>query len=116
MLLLLYSAGRRMSELLGLKQNDLDSQRRLIHVRAAKGKKDRVTLLSPLTNQHISEYIDLPKPSKWLFEGPDGGPCSATNVNKIIKWSAEKAGIKKRVSAHTLRHSFATHLLEHGTD
>jgi integrase/recombinase XerD len=116
MLFLLYSAGLRISELLALKQSDLDKGRGLIHVHAGKGKKDRVTLLSLHAYNFTLEYLEAVKPKHWLFEGPDGGQYSATSVNKIIRRSAEKAGIKKRVSAHTLRHSFATHLLEQGTD
>lgn len=116
MLFLLYSAGLRISELLRLTQQDLDPDRKVIYVRAAKGKKDRVTLLSMTANEYLQEYIAHVKPKQWLFEGPDGGPYSSTSVNSIIKRSARKAGIKKRVSAHTLRHSFATHLLEQGTD
>lgn len=115
-LLLLYSAGLRMSELLGLRACDIDRDRKLIYVRAGKGKKDRVTLLSAVALQYIDDYVSLLKPKQWLFEGPDGGPYGATSVNAIIKRSAAKAGIQKKVSAHTLRHSFATHLLEHGTD
>lgn len=116
MLLLLYSAGLRISELLSLRQADLDQDRKLIYVRGAKGKKDRVTLLSSVACVYLSDYLKLLKPKEWLFEGHDGGQYSATSVNKIIKRSAAEAGIRKRVSAHTLRHSFATHLLEHGTD
>lgn len=116
MLMLLYSAGLRISELLNLKQDDIDSDRKLIYVRGGKGNKDRVTLLSVLANTSIKEYLELLKPKLWLFEGPDGGPYGATSVNKIIKRSAQAAGIRKRVSAHTLRHSFATHMLEQGTD
>ena len=73
-------------------------------------------MLSAIANEYVQHYIEMVKPKEWLFESPDGGQYSATSVNKIVKRSAEKAGIKKRVSAHTLRHSFATHLLEHGTD
>jgi len=116
MLFLLYSAGLRVSELLSLTQIDLDSDRRMIYVRGGKGKKDRVTLLSALAYKYIQEYIALIKPKHWLFEGPDGRRYSTSSVNKIIKRSARAAGITKRISAHTLRHSFATHMLEHGTD
>lgn len=116
MLFLLYSAGLRVSELLNLKQSDIDSDRRMIYVRAGKGKKDRVTLFSASAYAYIVDYIALIKPKNWLFEGPDGRPYSASSVNKIIKRSARAAGITKRVSAHTLRHSFATHMLEQGTD
>lgn len=69
-----------------------------------------------LVYRYIQEYIELLKPKHWLFESPDGRQYSASSVNKIIKRNARAAGITKRVSAHTLRHSFATHLLEHGTD
>ncbi len=116
MLLLLYSAGLRISELLRLKETDLDQDRKLINIRGAKGKKDRVTLLSSVAAEYLRDYLKLLKPRHWLFEGHDGGQYSATSVNKIVKRSAAEAGIRKRVSAHTLRHSFATHLLEHGTD
>lgn len=116
MLLLLYSAGLRRSELLRLQERDLDLDRKVIHVRAAKGKKDRVTMLSPYAYQVLQDYLAQLKPKFWLFEGPDGRPYSASSLGKIIKRSAEKAGIKKNVSAHTLRHSFATHSLEQGMD
>lgn len=116
MLLLLYSAGLRISELLGLRECDIDRDRKLIYVRGGKGKKDRVTLLSAVAMQYIGDYLGLLKPKHWLFEGPDGGPYSATSINVVIKRNAAKAGIRKTVSAHTLRHSFATHLLENGTD
>ena len=116
MLLLLYSAGLRISELLGLRPGDIDYDRKLINVRGGKGKKDRVTLLSNVATQFLVDYVELMKPKDFLFEGPGGKAYGATSVNKIIKRSAEKAGIRKNVSAHTLRHSFATHLLEHGTD
>ena len=115
-LLLLYSAGLRMSELLALRESDIDRDRKLINVRGGKGSKDRVTLLSAVAMEYIGDYLNLLKPKHWLFEGPDGGRYSATSVNAIIKRSAARAGIRKKVSAHTLRHSFATHLLEHGTD
>jgi integrase/recombinase XerD len=116
MLLLLYSAGLRISELLGLRPGEIDYDRKLINVRGGKGKKDRVTLLSNVAAQFLLDYVELMKPKEFLFEGPGGKAYGATSVNKIIKRSAEKAGIRKNVSAHTLRHSFATHLLEHGTD
>jgi integrase/recombinase XerD len=117
LLLLLYSSGLRISELLNLKWNDIDRERKVIHVRGGKGRKDRITLLSPVAYGFISDYVELWKPTTWLFEGPEGNkPYSARSVNKIIKRSASKPGITKNISAHTLRHSFATHLLEHGTD
>ncbi len=116
LLVLLYSAGLRISELLNLQWTDIDHDRRIIHVRSGKGGKDRVTILSSVAYENTKEYLRIYSPSHWLFEGPDGKPYSQRSVNQIIKRSCTRANIKKRVSAHTLRHSFATHLLEHGTD
>ena len=112
----LYSAGLRMNEVLNLKITDLDKDRGLINVFGGKGNKDRVTLLSKVAYKLIQQYCEIYKPKTWLFEGPDQKPYSARSVNAIIKRCARKAGIEKNISAHTLRHSFATHLLEHGTD
>src|SRR5690606_5102639 len=81
-----------------------------------KHKKDRVPLLSRVTLDLIQRYMDTYHPRERLFEGPAGKPYSPRSVNAIIKRSAQQAGITQNVSAHKLRHSFATHLLEHGTD
>lgn len=116
MLFFLYSAGLRISELLSLKPDAIDPDRGVIYVYGGKGKKDRVTLLSRVAYTYMREYVKKYKPVTWLFEGPDGGPYSSRSVNNIIKRSCRLAGITRRVSAHTLRHSFATHLLERGTD
>lgn len=116
MLFFLYSAGLRISELLNLKPGDIDANRGLIYVRAGKGKKDRVTLLSKVAYLYMEEYIKQYQPKTWLFEGRTGEGYSKRSVNLIIKRSAQLASITKRISAHTLRHSFATHLLERGTD
>lgn len=116
MLMLLYAAGLRRSELLRLKPADIDASRKLIYVRGGKGGKDRVTLFPARAYEIIREYLELIKPREWLFEGPDGNPYSATSLNNIIRRSAQRAGIRKHVSAHTLRHTFATHLLEAGAD
>lgn len=115
-LYLIYSSGLRMSEVLGMRWKDLDLPRKLIKVCGGKGKKDRVTLLSPLAYSHLLDYQKLYQPKEWIFEGAPGKKYSARSVNNIIKRSAASAGIAKSVSAHTLRHSFATHLLERGTD
>ena len=112
----LYSGGLRISELLNLKIHDLDVERGVIYLRGAKGNKDRVTLLSKFAYLNFQKYLEIYKPTAWLFEGPGGAQYSCRSVNNIIKRSSALAGITKRVSAHTLRHSFATHLLEHGTD
>ena len=113
---LLYSAGLRRSELLNLKPTDIDSSRMLIFVRDAKGNKDRYTLLSSNTLRDLRQYFKEWKPSVYLFEGQKRDQYSANSVGKIINEAAIKAGIRKKVTPHTLRHSFATHLLESGTD
>lgn len=113
---LLYSAGLRRSELLNLKPTDIDSSRMLIFVRDAKGNKDRYTLLSSNTLRDLRQYYKAWKPSVYLFEGQKRDQYSANSVGKIINEAVIKAGIRKKVTPHTLRHSFATHLLESGTD
>jgi site-specific recombinase XerD len=113
---LLYSAGLRISELLSLKWKDVDEYRMVIYIRGGKGRKDRITLLSKLTLDYLKHYLALYEPKVWLFESPDGGQYSSRSVNRFIHKYCFLAGIRRRVSAHTLRHSFATHLLERGTD
>jgi integrase/recombinase XerD len=113
---LLYSSGLRISELLNLELQDIDGARKLIHVRGGKGRKDRMTILSEVANNYLQSYVEKYQPRKWVFEGPGFVRYSAKSVNNIVKRSAKLAGIGKNISAHTLRHSFATHLLENGTD
>jgi len=113
---MLYSAGLRRSELLNLKITDIDGPRRAIRVEGAKGNKDRITLLSERMLGHLREYFVAWRPKKYLFESPEGGQYSASSVAHIISGAAKKAGIRKQVTPHVLRHSFATHLLESGTD
>lgn len=116
LMFMLYSSGLRMSELLKLKWSDIDPDRNVVYLRGAKGNKDRITVLSKIAYEYLRHYVDLYQPATWLFEGPNKGKYSQGSVNKIIYKCSALAGIKKHVSAHTLRHSFATHLLEHGTD
>jgi site-specific recombinase XerD len=116
LLMLVYSAGLRIGEALSLELSDIDSKRMLIHVKGAKGKKDRYTLLSEKLLISLREYYKSYRPKKLLFEGQKGGAYTAVSARKIIQRSVVKAGITKRVHMHTLRHSFATHLLENGTD
>ena len=113
---LLYSAGLRISELLNLKWKDLDEHRMIIYIRGGKGRKDRITLLSKLALDYLKHYLSLYEPKEWLFEGLGGGQYSSRSVNRFIHRYCHLAGIYRQVSAHTLRHSFATHLLERGTD
>ena len=116
LLALIYSAGLRISEALNMKLKDIDSTRMLIHVKNAKGKKDRYTLLSEKVLLLLREYYLVYKPKEYLFEGQFGGMYSSRSAQVILKQSAEKAGIRKPITLHTLRDSFATHLLESGTD
>jgi site-specific recombinase XerD len=112
----IYSAGLRRSEVLNLRISDIDSARNCIVIRDAKGNKDRNTLLSKKLLVMLREYYKQYRPKEFLFEGANGGKYSITSVRKIFYRAFEKSGIKKDAHLHTLRHSFATHLLEHGTD
>jgi len=116
LLALIYSAGLRISEALNMKPKDIDSVRMLIHIKNAKGKKDRYTLLSEKVLLLLREYYLVYKPKEYLFEGQFGGIYSSRSAQIILKQTAEKAGIRKPITLHTLRHSFATHLLDAHTD
>jgi len=111
-----YSAGLRVGELLNLKPADIDSGRMLIKVNQGKGRKDRVTLLSVRLLEMLRRYYREFRPQEYLFEGIAGGKYSERSVQAVLKTACRKARIKKHVTMHTLRHSFATHLLEHNTD
>ncbi|MEO0570876.1 MAG: site-specific tyrosine recombinase/integron integrase [Bacteroidota bacterium] len=113
---MLYSAGLRRSELLNLKLGDIDGKRMLIAIKDAKGNKDRMTVLSTSMLKELRSYYKEFKPKAYLFEGPGNRPYSASSLLRIISNAAQKAGIEKKVTPHMLRHSFATHLLEDGTD
>jgi len=115
-LMTIYSAGLRVSELINLRIKDIDSNRMQIRVEQAKGKKDRYTLLGNSTLDILRKYVAEYKPKVWLFEGVKGEKYSTSSIQANLKLSVDKAGIKKRITVHTLRHSFATHLLEAGTD
>jgi integrase/recombinase XerD len=117
MLSLIYSCGLRRGELLNLKPTDIDSNRGLLIIRQAKGKKDRIAPLSAKTVEMLRDYYRTAKPKKWLFEGQvPGQQYDDRSIQLVLKNSLIKAGIKKPVTLHWLRHSYATHLLEAGTD
>lgn len=115
-LVTMYSCGLRISELLGLKLTDIQSDRKLVLIRDAKGRKDRTTVLATTTLELLRKYYLQYKPKEYLFEGGEGIPYSAKSVSNILKQALYRSGIKKQATPHTLRHSFATHLLENGTD
>jgi site-specific recombinase XerD len=113
---LLYSAGLRRGELINLKLTDIDSERMVINVLQGKGNKDRLTILSTSVLKDLRIYFKKWSPQIYLFEGIRGGKYSPHSVNQLIKAAAKKGKIRKNVTPHMLRHSFATHLLEAGTD
>jgi integrase/recombinase XerD len=116
-LMTIYSAGLRISEVVHLKVSDIDSQRMTIRVQQGKGQKDRYTLLSQRTLEVLRAYWKEYRPSGWLFPGkPETEPLSVSSVQRVFEKVLLRARIKKPASVHTLRHSFATHLLEAGTD
>lgn len=115
-LAVIYSAGLRVGELINLRVSDIDFSRKVLFIKAAKGKKDRVTLLSELLLPFLESYIQSYKPKYWLIEGVKRTQYSTSSMRNIFKKSLKLAGIKKEVTLHGLRHSFATHLLENGTD
>ncbi len=117
LLMTLYGAGLRLSEALHLRVEDIDSQRMALRVRRGKGGKDRYAPLSATGVEQLREYWRQYRPAVWLFPGRDAGlPLTQGSAQRLCKQAALKAGLRKRVSPHTLRHCFATHLLEAGTD
>jgi site-specific recombinase XerD len=113
-LMTLYSGGLRRSEVINLKTSDIDSQRMLIKITDSKGGKDRYTLLSEKLVMLLKDYYKFYNPKYWLFEGQGGGQYSTTSIENIFRKALKQANINKHATPHTLRHSFATHLLEQG--
>jgi site-specific recombinase XerD len=117
MLALIYSAGLRISELCELNVSDIDSDRMQIRIKQSKGNKDRYVILSEYLVKGLRKYYLSSKPKQYLFFGRDKNkPISKTAIRSSFHLAVKKAGIKKDCCVHTLRHSFATHLLEDGTD
>ncbi len=115
-LMLIYSAGLRLGELIALERTDIIPERKQVLIRGGKGSKDRVSLLSNKVLSQLDQYLDAYRPKRYLFEGQSGEMYSAASVQKVFKDARARAGITAPASVHTLRHSFATHLLEKGTD
>ncbi|MDF1561345.1 MAG: tyrosine-type recombinase/integrase [Bacteroidales bacterium] len=114
---IIYGCGLRRSEVIILEPDDIDYDRMLLTVRQSKGFKDRIVPLSVRLAEQIKDYIARYKPVMFIFEGQrPGNPYSATSVEKVFKMACQKAGIKKDITLHGLRHSYATHLLGAGTD
>ena len=117
MLSLMYSCGLRSGELLALKPMHIDSKRNIVLLKHAKGKKDRIVPLSPQILKMLREYYQIYKPKIYLFEGQTVGiPYDQRSLQLILKQALKKTEISKPVTLHWLRHSYATHLLENGTD
>jgi integrase/recombinase XerD len=117
LLMTIYAAGLRRSEVARLRVRDIDSARMTISVHQGKGQKDRVVMLSPALLDTLRQYWRYQKPREWLFPGRNPNqPISGNDIFMVFHNAVRHAGINKKVSPHSLRHSFATHLLESGTD
>lgn len=117
-LMVCYGAGLRISEAAGLKVGDIDSQRMMIRVREGKGRKDRYSMLSPRLLELLRSYWRAARPKDWLFPSywREERHLNIASLSEACRNASQNSGIGKRITAHTLRHSFATHLLENGTD
>lgn len=115
MLMLIYSAGLRRGEMLRMRVADIDMNRGAVFIKGSKGNKDRQSILAHSLVPYLTKYLEEYKPGYWLFEGEAGGQYSERSINLVLTKALRKSEIKKEVTLHTLRHSFATHLLEAGT-
>lgn len=116
MLMVAYDTGLRLQEIINLKIKDINSARMVINVIRAKGKKDRQVILSEKLLQQLRKYFKLYRPTEWLFEGRPGNQYGYRTLQEVFSTAKEKAGVNVKGGIHTMRHSFATHLLETGTD
>lgn len=117
MLMTMYGAGLRVSELVSLRIEDVDSTRMLLRICEGKGQKQRYAKLSPHMLAVLREYYKASRPQTWLFPGMMAGqPLTRMSVNKVIKYLGKRAGLTKNITPHTLRHSYATHMLDAGAD
>lgn len=114
--MLIYSAGLRVGELLNLKIGDIDSDRMQIRIDQGKGQKDRYSILSKKVLELLREYVKEYQPKEYLFEGQNGGKYSSSSIQALMRKHKQLCKINKKATPHTLRHSFATHLLDNGTD
>jgi integrase/recombinase XerD len=113
---MIYSCGLRRSEVLNIRLSDLDRDRSILHIREGKGKVDRVVPVSDKVWDKLDEYVAAYAPATWLFEGQAGGKYSGESVYNLFRTALKRAGIRKEVGVHALRHSYATHLHENGLD
>lgn len=113
---LIHSGGLRISEAVNMRLNDIDSKRNMIRIRNAKGGKDREVPLSKKLLEQLRTYYIGYKPQEWLFEGQFGGQYTARSIQALFRQAIKRTFIRKKATVHTLRHSYATHLLENGTD
>jgi site-specific recombinase XerD len=112
---MLYSCGLRIGELIDIELHCFDFNRKQLHIKLAKGRKDRYTTIAESTYPLLRQYYQAYRPKKYLIENPKGGKYSPESIRSFLKQSCKLAGIKKHVTPHTLRHSYATHLHENGT-
>ncbi|MBU0598287.1 tyrosine-type recombinase/integrase [Patescibacteria group bacterium] len=113
---LTYGSGLRVSEIVSLKVKDLDLEELVIHIKQAKGKRDRITIFPGKLKQDMQSFIDGKEKNDYVFASERGGKLSSRTAQKVFEHALKRAGIQKQASFHSLRHSFATHLLENGTD
>ena len=115
-LMLIYSGGLRIGESIRVRKEDVSFDRKTIFIKAGKGKKDRYTVLSDKMIDQLRGYLDSYQPDYWLFEGQNGGQYSSSSIQKVFRRAVKASGVNPYSTVHTLRHSFATHLLERGMD